>query len=137
MIGGRWKKKMAFFLIPFLFFIVIWHAVELYWIGKDNFYSPGLVLVREMRPFLKESALYGYRLDVSTVEEINFYLDPVLPIPVLEGAKDPAEQLKEKGKGLILMPKEVYKELRGSGGYLKTFVQEFRYNKGDLVLVSP
>ncbi len=137
MIGGRWKKKMAFFLIPFLFFIVIWHAVELYWIEKDNFYSPGMVLVREMRPFLKESALYGYRLDVSTVEEVNFYLDPVLPIPVLEGAEHPEEQLKEKGKGLILMPKEVYEELGGREGHLKTFVQEFRYHKGELVLVSP
>jgi 4-amino-4-deoxy-L-arabinose transferase-like glycosyltransferase len=137
MIGGRWKKKMAFFLIPFFLFIVVWHGVELYWIRKDTFYSPGMVLVGELRPFLKESALFGYRLDVSTVEEINFYLDPVLPIPILEGGKNLAEPLKEEGRRLILMPKEVYEELRVHGHNSMAFVQEFRYKKGVLVLVSP
>jgi 4-amino-4-deoxy-L-arabinose transferase-like glycosyltransferase len=137
MIGGRWKKKMTFFLIPFFLFIMIWHGIEYYWIGKDDAYSPGMVLVRELRPFLRESALSGYQLDVSTVEEINFYLDPVLPIPILEAAKNPGEQLKKNGKGLILMPKGVYEELRARGDHSLAFVQEFRYKKGELVLISP
>jgi 4-amino-4-deoxy-L-arabinose transferase-like glycosyltransferase len=136
MIGGRWKKKTTSFLIPFFLFIMIWHGIEFYWIGKDASYSPGMALARELRPFLRQSALSGYRLDVSTVEEINFYLDPVLPIPVLEGAENPAEQLKMKRKGLVLMPKEVYEELRVRGDHSMDFVQEFRYKKGELVLVS-
>jgi hypothetical protein len=137
MIGGRWKKKMAFFFISFFLFIVVWHGVEFYWIRRDTYYSPGMVLVRELRPFLKESALSGYRLDVSTVEEINFYLDPVLPIPILKGTKNLVEPFKEKGRGLILMPKEVYEGLRVRGHNSMAFVQEFRYKKGVLVLVSP
>jgi hypothetical protein len=137
MIGGRWKKKMAFFLIPFFFFIVVWHGVEFYWIRKDTSYSPGMVLVRELKPFLRESALFGYRLNVSTVEEINFYLDPVLPIPILKGAENLAEPLKEKGRAFILMPKEVYEKIRVRGHNSMAFVQEFRYKKGVLVLVSP
>jgi hypothetical protein len=137
MIGGRWKKKIAFFLIPFFVFIVVWHGVEFYWIRKDTTYSPGMVLVRELRPFLKESALSGYRLDGSTVEEINFYLDPVLPIPILKGTKNLAEPFKEKGRALILMPKEVYEELQVRGHNSMAFVQEFRYKKGVLVLISP
>jgi hypothetical protein len=71
------------------------------------------------------------------VEEINFYLDPVLPIPILERDKNIAEPLKEKGGRLILMPKEVYEEFRVHGYNSMAFVQEFRYKKGVLVLVSP
>ena len=80
MIGGMWRKKISYFLIPFLLFVLIWHCVEVNWIRKDLSHSPGMVLAGELRPLLKESTLYGYRLDVSTMEEVNFYLDRTIPL---------------------------------------------------------
>ena len=95
-----------------------------------------MVLTEELRPFLKESALFGYRLDTNVVEEINFYLDPVVPMRILKGAENFSDQLRKKEKGLVLMPKEVYENLRMQVDFSVVFLHEFRYKKGALVLVS-
>jgi hypothetical protein len=93
-----------------------------------------MVLAAELRPFIRESTLSGYRLDISTVEEINFYLDRV--IPIMRKMGDVSEQFREKEKRWILMPKEIYEEVRIQGGLSMGLVQEFLYKKGKLVLVS-
>jgi 4-amino-4-deoxy-L-arabinose transferase-like glycosyltransferase len=134
MISGMWKKKMSSFLIPFLLFILIWHTVEINWIRKNPSHSPGLSLVGELRPIIKESTLFGYQLDVSTVEEINFYLDRV--IPLLKETEDLSVLLGRKGRGWVLMPKKVYEEVRTRGNGLGVFIREFQYKKEGLVLVS-
>jgi 4-amino-4-deoxy-L-arabinose transferase-like glycosyltransferase len=134
MMGGIWQKRGVYFLISLLLFISIWHVRECYWIKKDPTYSPGMVLAAELRPFIRESTLSGYRLDISTVEEINFYLDRV--IPIMRKMGDVSEQFREKEKRWILMPKEIYEEVRIQGGLSMGLVQEFLYKKGKLVLVS-
>jgi len=136
MIGGMWKKRASLFFIPFIVFILVWHGVEINWVRKDLSNSPGMVLVGELSPFLKGSTLYGYQLDVSTAEEINFYLDPIVPIPLLEKVEDLSYQLRKKEKGLVLMPKEVYEKVRVKKEDSMAFIQEFSYKKGRLVLVS-
>ena len=134
MIGGMWKRKISSFLILFLLSIFIWHGVEINWIRKDLSHSPGMVLAGELRPLLKESTLFGYRLDVSTVEEVNFYLERV--IPLLEEKEKPSEQTKKRGGGLVLMLREVYDEVGIQGDRSMVLVREFKYKKGKLVLVS-
>ena len=136
MIGGMWRKRVAYFLITFLCVISLWHAREYYWIKKDLSYSPGMVLSTELRPFIKESTLFGYRLDISTVEEINFYLDPVVPTPVLKDFKNFSHPSGTIEKKWILMPKEVYEEIQIQGDRPMVFAKEFLYKKGKLVLVS-
>jgi 4-amino-4-deoxy-L-arabinose transferase-like glycosyltransferase len=136
MMGGMWKKRILFFLMPFIVFIFLWHGVEINWVAKDPFHSPGMVLARELRPFLKGSTLFGYQLDVSTVEEINFYLDPVVPMPLSKKGEDLSEPLRRIEKGLVLMPKEVYEKVRSQREDTVFFIQEFSYKKGELVLVS-
>jgi len=134
MIGGVWRKRVVYFLVSFLFVISIWHVREYYWIKKDLSYSPGMVLVGELRPFVKESTLFGYRLDMSTIEEVNFYLDRV--IPLLIKMEDLPGPLRRGDERWVLMPKEVYEEARIQGGLSVVFVQEFLYKHGKLVLVS-
>jgi len=134
MIGGMWRKRMVYFLISLLFVISIWHAREYYWIKKDLSYSPGMILARELRPFIKESTLSGYQLDQSTKEEINFYLDRV--IPILRKPEDFSEPLRRGEERWILMPQEIYEEFRIQRNLSTGLVQEFRYKKGKLVLVS-
>ena len=128
MISGMWRKKVSYFLIPSLLFVLVWHSVEINWIRKNLSYSPGMVLAGELRPLLKESPLYGYRLDVSTIEEVNFYLDRT--IPLIEKTGNLIE------RGLVLMPGEVYEKIRNRGSDPLLFVQEFNYKRGKLVLVS-
>lgn len=134
MIGGVWRKRVVYFLISFLFVISIWHVREYYWMKKDLSYSPGMILAGELRPFIKESTLFGYRLDTSTIEEVNFYLDRV--IPLLRKMEDLSEQFRRGEERWILMPKGVYEEARIQGGLSVVFVQEFLYKHGKLVLVS-
>ncbi|MEW6377532.1 MAG: glycosyltransferase family 39 protein [Thermodesulfobacteriota bacterium] len=136
MIGGMWRKKFVYFLALFLFTVSAWHVREYHWIKRDNFYSPGMVLVGELKPFLKKSALFGYGLDISTVEEINFYLDPIDPIPVLRSSEELSKQLGKREKGLFLMPAEAFEKTRTQGDAPMVFLQEFTYKKGKLVLVS-
>jgi 4-amino-4-deoxy-L-arabinose transferase-like glycosyltransferase len=136
MIGGMWKKRLGLFFIPFIVFIFVWHGVEINWVRKNLSHSPGMVLTAELRPFLKGSTLFGYQLDVSTAEEINFYLDPVFPIPLSKKVEDLSDQLRKKEKGLVLMPKAVYEKVRVQKQDSISFIQEFSYKKGKLVLVS-
>lgn len=129
MMGGMGTKRFLHFLIVFGLLVLIWHGVELYWLTKDRSHSPGKVLAGELRPLLDGSTLWGYRLDVSTVEEVNFYLDRV--IPVLKKT-DPIS-----GKKFILMPEKVYRDLRARGNDSILLIREFQYKEGRLVLVSP
>ena len=119
---------MLSFLTAFCFFILIWHAVEVYWLRGNLSHSPGMVLAGELKPLLDGSTLSGYGLDVSTVEEINFYLDRVIPI------SKKAEHLS--GKKFVLMPEEVYRGLRAGGNDSLLLIREFQYKEGRLVLVS-
>ncbi len=134
MIGGIWRKRVIYFLISLLFIISVWHAREYYWVKKDLSYSPGMMLVRELRPIIKESTLSGYRLDTSTIEELNFYLDRV--IPIFGKAEDFLEPLRRGEERWVLMPKEIYEEVRIQGGLSVRLLHEFLYKKGKLVLVS-
>jgi hypothetical protein len=134
MIGGVWRKRGVYLLISLLFVISIWHVREYYWIKKDLAHSPGMILAGELKPFVKESTLSGYRLDIGTLEEINFYLDRV--IPILRKMQDFSEQLRRGEETRILMPKEIYEEVRIQGGLSMVLVREFLYKKGKLVLVS-
>ncbi len=137
MIGGRWQKKMLYFLIPIFLVVSIWHLREYYWIQRDRTYSPGMVLVGELKPLLKESKLFGFQLDSSTIEEVNFYLDPITPLPILKDTENFLELLKRKGQTLVLMPKEKYEEVRIQRHPSMVFIQEFHYKKGKLVLLCP
>jgi len=134
MMGGMWQRKLIYFLIPLLLAISIWHIREIPWMESDLSYSPGMVLVGELKPFLREEALFGYRLDVSTLEEINYYSDQVIPILKRD---DPLSDLFGGKKGrLVLMPKKVYDDIQSRGNPSLIFIQEFQYKKGRLVLIS-
>jgi len=132
-IGGMWKKKLRLFLIPFLVSLLVWHSIEGYRIRKDLTYSPGMVLAGELKPLVKDATLIGYRLDLSTIEEINFYLDRV--IPFVKGNEDPSEKLRGR-EGLVLMPKKVYADLLYRWGLPANPLKEFQYEEERLVLIS-
>jgi len=132
LLGGMWKKKLAIFLALFLLAVSVWHGREMIWIKKDLAYSPGMVLVRELQPFLKEKALYTYRLDDSTLEEINFYLDPVAPTPVLKEIEH-LDLSKGKGKIAILMSGESYEKVQSYHRGPASSV-EYPYKGGKMVL---
>ncbi len=137
LVGGLWKKKGRLFLIPFLASLLVWHSIEIYWVRKDLTYSPGRVLAAELKPLVKEATLIGYRLDLGAIEEINFYLDRV--IPVLEKINDLSDQLSGNERRWILMPKQAYDKIRLQSGLSMVFVQEFPYKdkKGRrMVLIS-
>ena len=134
MIGGMWRKRVVYFLVSFLFVLSIWHVREYYWIKKDLSYSPGMVLVGELMPVIKESTLFGYQLDTSTIEEVNFYLDRV--IPILKKMEDLPGPLRRGEERWVLMPKEVYEGDQVQGSLSVVFVQEFLYKHGKLVSVS-
>ena len=130
LIAGAWRRKLRYFLVPSLVALCVWHGVEYRWARRDVSYSPGRVLAGELKPLLGESKLFGYRLDDSTAEELNFYLDPVVPIPLLNKSEAPV------ARGLILMSKKVYRKVQGEGKGSWVLVKEFSYKKGKLVLVS-
>jgi hypothetical protein len=93
-----------------------------------------MVLAGELKPFIKESTLSGYRLDTGTIEEVNFYLDRV--IPILSKIEDFSEPLRRGEERWVLMPKEIYEEVQIQRNLSTGWVQEFLYKKGKLVLVS-
>ena len=134
MIGGMWQRKWIYFLIPLLLAISIWHIREYVWMKRDLSYSPGMVLVGELKPFLGEGTLFGYRLDVSTLEEINYYSDQV--IPVLKRDASPSESFRRKEGRLVLMSKKVYDNIQDKENLSLVFIREFEYKKGKLVLIS-
>lgn len=135
MIGGIWKKGFKIFIIIFIFTISIWHIREFLWIKKDSFYSPGKMLIMELRPFLKGEMAFAYQVDISTLEEINFYLDPPNPIIVLKDLSH-LRRIKQDKRIFIIMPKESYEDLKIHLNSSIAFLKEFHYKKGKLVLIS-
>jgi hypothetical protein len=101
-------------------------------------FSPGMLMTSELKPIVNESSLTGYRLDESTIEEIDFYLDRV--IPILKTAQDLSSQLRKEEKSWVLMPKEAYEGVRSQRDVPVVFVHEFPYKdikgRGRLVLIS-
>ena len=128
MAGGMLRKRFLHVVIVFCLFVLIWHGVEWHRIGKNLSRSPGMVLAGELRPVLGEETVSGYDLDVSTVEELNFYLDRVIPI-----LKE-AEHLS--GKRFILVPEKVFRDLKARGHGSLYFLREFRYEGERLFLIS-
>jgi len=136
MTAGIWRKKFLFFLIPFSFIILVWHVVEIQWINKNMSRSPGLTLSTNLKPFLKEKKFFGYKLDPSTEEELNFYLDIYPCIPMIKRVEDFNNLANGEDRILILMPKEVYEEFPSNDLLSIRFIKEFPYKKGRLVLIS-
>ena len=137
MLGGRWKKKFLYFLIPLIGVMLAWHIREFIWIKKDLFYSPGKVLVAELKPILRGAPLYSYHLDVSVLEEVNFYLDPDAPIPQFKKQEDLISQLEKDGKVFVLMTKKRYEMLQSKGGLALKVAGEFQQRRRErLVLAS-
>jgi hypothetical protein len=77
---------------------------------------------------MEDAVFSGFRLDVSTLEEINFYLDRV--VPVIKKT-DPLP-----GNKLILMPEKVYRRVAAEGHDFIQLIREFQYKGGRLFLVS-
>ena len=88
------KEGGLYFLLPFLLMTLFLHLRDWNWGRKDLQYSPGKSLTTEIKPILGSASLYGYRLDIGTMEEINFYLDPDRPIPRLKRPEDLSRFLK-------------------------------------------
>jgi hypothetical protein len=89
-----------------------------------------------LNPFLKESSLFAYGLEGSTVKELNFYLDPVRPIPRLKRPDELLEQWRKSEKGVFLMPAGELEKIQGLWGAPIIVHHEFSYKKTKLVLVS-
>jgi 4-amino-4-deoxy-L-arabinose transferase-like glycosyltransferase len=132
-IGGAMKKSLKLVLIPCLLCVLAWHATEFYRIRNDRAHSPGRVLAGELRPQLQTSALLGYQLDDSTLEELNFYLDRI--IPVLKKAEEVEARLQEGGKRSVLMPQGAYEALRQQGLSPDVATERFPYKEETLILV--
>ena len=113
MLGGRWKKRLSYFVLIFLAMILIWQVREFTWIKKDASHSPGRLLAAELRPAIKESVLHCCQLDISTLEELNFYFDPVAPLPVFKQIERLTAHLAREEKGWVLMPERAYETLHG------------------------
>ena len=134
---GRWKKGFLYFLIPLIGIILAWHIREFIWIKNDLFYSPGKVLVAELKPILRGAPLYSYHLDVSVLEEVNFYFDPDTPVPQLKRQEDLIIRSEKDGNVFVLMPKKRYEILQSKGGLSLKMVGEFQQRHRErLVLVS-
>ena len=136
MLGGRWKNRVVYFLLPFLLMVFFLHLRDWNWVRKDLQYSPGKRLTTEIRPMLGSASLYGYRLDIATLEEINFYLDPDRPVPRLERREDLSKPPNKEGKALVLMTSKNYNTLKTEAGSSLTLIREFNYKKDRLVLAS-
>jgi hypothetical protein len=57
-------------------------------------------------------------------------------IPILSKIEDFSESLRRGEERWVLMPKEIYEEVRIQRNLSTGWVQEFLYKKGKLVLVS-
>ena len=133
LIGGLWKTKFSYFLIPFILSLLAWYSVDLHWMRKDVLYSPGRELVRELKPLVEDASLFGYELDLNTIEEVNFYLERV--IPAIKKPREIASRLQEEGKTLVLMPKGAYDPISRRGVLPPVLTKEFPYKEGSLVLL--
>ena len=117
MLGGRLKKKWFYFLVPFIVILLVWQFREVAWMRKDVPFSPGRALTEELRPIVRGSPFYGYRLDLSTLEELNFYLDPDAPVSNFKKAEDLLNQaVKKKEEGFYPHDKEPIRCARLSEG---------------------
>ncbi|HLD29265.1 MAG TPA: glycosyltransferase family 39 protein, partial [bacterium] len=134
-IGGMRNKKGITFGVIFLLAISLWHGREMLWIKKDSSYSPGMVLVKELRPFLQGKTLQAYRLETGTMEEVNFYLDPAVPITLIKEIED-LNFSEGEVKKAVLMPKRFYENIHADENNSVTLLEEFNYKKRNLVLVS-
>ena len=134
LIGGAWEKKRTVFLIPCLCFVLVWHAVEIYHIKRNPSHSAGKTLAEEMRPVIKDSKLFGFRLDPNTVEQINFYLERL--IPIFKTPQEVGKHLRGGQGGFVLMPQGVYEKMAQQQLFPMTISNEFPYDGETLVLVS-
>jgi 4-amino-4-deoxy-L-arabinose transferase-like glycosyltransferase len=128
MAGGMLRKRFPQFVAVFCLFVLVWHGVDWYRVQNNLSRSPGMVLVGELRPVLGGAPLSGYKLDVNTLEELNFYLDRVTHI-VKEVGQLP-------GKKFILMPEKVFGDLQSRGHSPLQILREFRYEGERLFLIS-
>jgi len=136
MLGGRWKKKVSYFFLCFMAIVLVWQIREIIWMRKDLSHSPGRVLTMEIKPLVEGALLHGYQLDISTLEELNFYFDPVVPLPLVKGLEGLSARLEKGRKGWVLMPERVYKTLPGQESQSFTFIKKIPYKKERLVLVQ-
>jgi hypothetical protein len=136
MLGGRWKKKVSYFFLCFMAIVLVWQIRELIWMRKDLSHSPGRVLTAEIKPVVEGASLHGYQLDISTLEELNFYFDPIVPLPPVKGLEGLSAGLEQGRKGWVLMPERVYKTLPGQESQSFTFIKKIPYKKERLVLVQ-
>ena len=134
LMGGTWNRKLAFFLIPCLLFVTVWHLTEVYWIRQDVSHTPGKFLAEELRPWVKGASLSAYQLDPGTVEEANFYLDRL--IPILKIPREVAKQLRSDQGSLVLMPQGVYEKMVQQRIFPMVISKEFQYKGETLVLIS-
>jgi hypothetical protein len=116
--------------------ILIWQVREFDWMRKDVSHSPGRLLAAELRPVINESVLHCCQLDISTLEELNFYFDPAVPLPVFKQIESLSVHLGKEGKGWVLMPERTYETLRGEERQTLTLVREIPYKKEKLVLLT-
>jgi 4-amino-4-deoxy-L-arabinose transferase-like glycosyltransferase len=136
MLGGRWRKNFAYFLVSFIVMISVWQIREMNWMKKDFQHSPGKLLAGELKPVIKEAILCGYQLDISTLEELNFYFDPATPILVIKKLESLSTHLEKERKGWVLMPKKIYETFQGQSPPSSIFIKEFQYKQGGVVLLS-
>jgi hypothetical protein len=68
------------------------------------------------------------------LEEINYYLDRV--IPVLKRDAPLSESFGRKEGRLVLMSKKVYENIQNKENLSLILIREFHYKKGKLVLIS-
>jgi 4-amino-4-deoxy-L-arabinose transferase-like glycosyltransferase len=136
MLGGRWKKKWLYFFIPFIVILLAWQIREITWMRNDIRFSPGRTLTEELRPIIKGSPFYGYRLDPSTLAELNFYLDPVVPVPHFKRPEDLSNRVKKEKKVFILMTQNQFDALSGEKTLPILPTKGFVYKKERLVLAT-
>ncbi len=136
MLGGRWKKRVSYFVGAFLVMILVWQVREFNWMRKDISHSPGRLLAAELRPAIRESVLHCCQLDISTLEELNFYFDPVSPLPAFKQIENLSGHLAKGGKGWVLMPERTYEALRAEEKQALTLARKIPYKKEKLVLLT-
>ncbi len=136
MLGGRWKKKVAYFLLLFLLTVLFLQLRDWNWARKDLRYSPGKSLTTGIRPMLGGGPLYGYRLNIATLEELNFYLDPDTPVPHFKRPEDLLNRVAKGGKAFILMTQGELDALSGEKTLPILLAKGFVYKKERLVLAA-
>ena len=136
MLGGRWKNRVVYFLLPFLLMVLFLHLRDWNWVRKDLRYSPGERLTAEIRPMLGGAPLYGYQLNIATLEEINFYLDPVAPVPHFKRPEDLLNQVEKEKKAFILMTKSQFDALSARKVFPILLTREFMYKKEERLVLA-